>query len=190
MLRVANKYIHKEDLKVLVVGNASEFEKQLAALGPVTPIDITIPAPQAKTEAARPAASSIGSGTRGGGESNPEGKAAVAKLIEAMGGAESECGEDSAAVVHDEAAGRGREIVQSTAYPDKQAQQISMPQVEVLQVVTPESAFLVMRKRATDFSPSQRASVVAASKRDFLNVLQHVNDASYMFRVSGKERLG
>ncbi len=45
--RVAKKYVHKEDLKVLVVGNASGFEKQLAALGPVTPIDITIPAPVA-----------------------------------------------------------------------------------------------------------------------------------------------
>ncbi len=53
VLRVANKYIHKEDLKVLVVGNASEFEKQLAALGPVTPIDITIPAPVAKAESSQ-----------------------------------------------------------------------------------------------------------------------------------------
>ncbi len=60
VLRVANKYIHKEDLKVLVVGNASEFEKQLAALGPVTPVDITIPAPPAKADATRPAGSIVG----------------------------------------------------------------------------------------------------------------------------------
>lgn len=51
VLRVANKYVHKEDLKVLVVGNTHEFEKQLAALGPVTPIDITIPVPEAKADA-------------------------------------------------------------------------------------------------------------------------------------------
>ena len=55
VLRVANKYVHKEELKVLVVGNTSEFEKQLAALGPVTPIDITIPAPEAKAEMSNPA---------------------------------------------------------------------------------------------------------------------------------------
>jgi zinc protease len=55
--RVANQYIHKEDLKVLVVGNASEFEKQLAALGPVTPIDIAIPPPPGKADAGRPAGS-------------------------------------------------------------------------------------------------------------------------------------
>ena len=47
VLRVANQYLHKEELKVLVVGNAGGFEKQLAALGPVTPIDITIPSPEA-----------------------------------------------------------------------------------------------------------------------------------------------
>jgi zinc protease len=54
VLRVANKYVHKEELKVLVVGNTSEFEKQLAALGPVTPIDITIPTPDAKAATAKP----------------------------------------------------------------------------------------------------------------------------------------
>jgi zinc protease len=48
VLRVANKYVHKEELKVLIVGNAVEFEKQLASLGPVTPIDITIPTPEAR----------------------------------------------------------------------------------------------------------------------------------------------
>jgi zinc protease len=54
VLRVANQYIHKDELKVLVVGNASEFEKKLAALGPVTPIDITIPSPEANAEATHP----------------------------------------------------------------------------------------------------------------------------------------
>ncbi len=51
VLRVANKYVHKEDFKVLVIGNAADFEKQLATLGPVTPIDVSIPAPA--TESAR-----------------------------------------------------------------------------------------------------------------------------------------
>jgi zinc protease len=41
--RVAKKYLHKDQMKVLVVGNQAEFDKPLSALGPVTPIDITIP---------------------------------------------------------------------------------------------------------------------------------------------------
>lgn len=42
--RVAQKYIHPDQLAVLVVGNEKEFEKPLSSLGTVTPIDITIAA--------------------------------------------------------------------------------------------------------------------------------------------------
>jgi zinc protease len=43
--QVARKYIQKDKLAVLVVGNDAEFDKQLSTLGPVTKVDITIPPP-------------------------------------------------------------------------------------------------------------------------------------------------
>ncbi len=43
--RVAAKYIHREQMAVLVVGNVSEFDKPLSSLGTVNKLDITIPAP-------------------------------------------------------------------------------------------------------------------------------------------------
>ena len=43
--RVAAKYMHRDKMSVLVVGNTSEFDKPLSALGPVSTVDITIPAP-------------------------------------------------------------------------------------------------------------------------------------------------
>jgi zinc protease len=43
--RVAHKYVHPEQLAVLVVGNPGELGNQLTTLGEVTPIDITIPPP-------------------------------------------------------------------------------------------------------------------------------------------------
>ena len=46
--RVAKKYVHPDQLTVLVVGKESAFEKPLSTLGTVTPIDITIPPPPAK----------------------------------------------------------------------------------------------------------------------------------------------
>lgn len=41
--RVARKYIHPEKIAVLVVGNAKDFDRDLASFGKVTPIDIRIP---------------------------------------------------------------------------------------------------------------------------------------------------
>jgi zinc protease len=43
--RVAAKYIHREQMAVLVVGNVSEFDKPLSSLGTATKLDIAIPAP-------------------------------------------------------------------------------------------------------------------------------------------------
>ena len=43
--RVAAKYLHRDQMAVLVVGNASEFDKAPASVGPVHKIDIAIPPP-------------------------------------------------------------------------------------------------------------------------------------------------
>lgn len=43
--RVAAKYVHRDQLAVLVAGNPNDFDKPLSSLGPVTEIDITIPPP-------------------------------------------------------------------------------------------------------------------------------------------------
>ena len=45
--RVAHKYVHKDQMAVLVVGNPTEFGKALTTLGPVQDIDIAIPPPPA-----------------------------------------------------------------------------------------------------------------------------------------------
>lgn len=43
--RVAHKYVHPDQLAILVVGNPNELGDQLTELGPVTQLDITIPPP-------------------------------------------------------------------------------------------------------------------------------------------------
>jgi zinc protease len=42
---VATKYMHRDQMPVLVVGNPSEFDKAFSLLGPVNKLDITIPGP-------------------------------------------------------------------------------------------------------------------------------------------------
>jgi zinc protease len=43
--RAASRYLHKEKIAILVVGNPAEFDKPLSSLGAVTTIDIAIPPP-------------------------------------------------------------------------------------------------------------------------------------------------
>ena len=60
--RVANKYVHKDRMAVLVVGNDTEFDKPLNTVGAVQNLDISIPPPPA---------SLMGSGPPGGGQDQP-----------------------------------------------------------------------------------------------------------------------
>ena len=48
LARVAAKYLHRKQMRVLVVGNTAEFGKPLSTLGPVKEIDISIPPPPAE----------------------------------------------------------------------------------------------------------------------------------------------
>jgi zinc protease len=43
VVRVAKKYVHTDDLAILVVGKSSDFPKPLDSLGKVTTLDISIP---------------------------------------------------------------------------------------------------------------------------------------------------
>jgi len=52
--RAASKYLHKDQLAVLVVGHTSEFDKPLSSLGSVTNVDITIPPPPGESESKPP----------------------------------------------------------------------------------------------------------------------------------------
>ncbi|MBI4161028.1 MAG: insulinase family protein [Acidobacteria bacterium] len=77
VLEVARKHIHPEDLIVLVIGDASRFDRPLTDLGQVARIDITIPEPGPKgtVAAATP-------------ESLARGQELAARAIDRLGGQE------------------------------------------------------------------------------------------------------
>jgi zinc protease len=50
--RVAQKYVHKDQLALLVVGKAADFDRPLSSFGPVADIDIAIPPPPGAAKAA------------------------------------------------------------------------------------------------------------------------------------------
>src|SRR6185369_781335 len=73
--RVAKKYIHRDQMAIVVVGPSKGTDRPLDGFGKVATLDITIPDPK---ESAAPAAST---------ESLAKGKTLFSKMIDALGGA-------------------------------------------------------------------------------------------------------
>ena len=180
--RVARRYIHKDRLALLVVGKASDFDRPLSSFGPVTTLDITIPAPA--TAKARPA-----------GGSNAEGKALLAKVIEGLGG-EAKVGSvksvrQKVSIVANTPQGEmSIEAEQVAVFPDKLWQKMALPMGEMLMVVSPAAAFMQAPMGSQDLPASQKEDILQELKRDPLNVAQHGGDPKFAFSVGGSEKVG
>jgi zinc protease len=184
--RVAAKYLHRDQLAVLVVGNTKEFDKPLASLGPVNDVDITIPPlPGAKEdESAKPTTS------------NEEGKALAAKVVAAMGG------EDKLAAVR--ALKAELTITQKTpqgnlpmqmetviVFPDRLHAEMQTPGGTMNIVVTPDAAFMAVPGQGMrDFPASQKAETLEQIKRDPIFIASHWKDPNVFFRAGGTEKVG
>ena len=188
--RVAAKYMHRDQLAVLVTGNTAQFDKPLSSLGSVTDVDITIPPPPGENAAlAAPAAEE----KRG---SNPEGIALAAKVVQALGGAEkvsSVKAMKSAFTMTQQSGGMPGpvQVSNTLVYPDHMKSDLEMPQGTFSIVVTPSAAFVVAGgKVMQELPPSRRDDSMAQIHRDLLYVAQHVSDPAFSFVASGSEKSG
>jgi zinc protease len=184
--RVAAKYVHRDQLAVLVVGNTKEFDKPLSSLGPVKEIDIAIPPPPGakKGESAKPTAS------------NEEGKALAAKVVAAMGG------EDTLTAI--KAVKAELTLTQKTpqgdfpmqmetviVYPDHLHSEMQTPAGTMKVVVTPDAAFMAIPGQGMrDFPASQKAETLEQIKRDPVFIASHWKDANVFFHAGGSETVG
>ena len=179
--RVAAKYLHKDQLAVLVVGNTKEFDKPLSSLGSVKQIDITIPAPAETKEETKPTAS------------NAEGKALAAKVATAMGGlsklqsvktmhvniAESDEGAPPAPV----------EVY--IAYPDSMHVEMQIPQGTLTIVTSPQAGFMSLPGMGSrNLPPAQKDEMLAQLHHDLVYVAQHAQDPAFTFAAAGTEKIG
>lgn len=186
--RVIDKYIHKDQLAVLVVGNGEEMTKPLSSLGPVKNIDITIPtsANQASGGAAESAAPKV---------SNIEGKALIAKVVKFLGGGEKV---DSIKSLRFQATSM-RSMPQgeipidtdtTIQYPDHLASSINAMGTQIKLVITPNAAFQAVQGQVHDLPPSMRDDAQQTVKRDIYNIAQNVDNPSYAFIANGTEKIG
>ena len=183
MARVAAKYIHKDQLAVLVVGNTAEFDKRLTSLGQVTNVDITIPSPKGEeAPAVKPAAS------------NPEGKALAAKVVQALGGLVKLKSVKSlhADLSETEPSGGPATPVHITiVFPDRMHVDVETPQGPLSIVVTPSSGFLSAAGMGTrDLPASQKNESLQQIQRDMVYIGQHADDPAFIFFAAGTEKVG
>ncbi|MGD0268199.1 MAG: pitrilysin family protein [Candidatus Sulfotelmatobacter sp.] len=184
--RVAAKYVHRDQLAVLVVGNTKEFDKPLSSLGAVKEIDITIPPPAGakEDENQKPTAS------------NAEGKALAAKLVAAMGG-ESKL----AAVTSVKAQ---LKITQKTpngdfplevktfiVFPDRLRAEMHNGNMAMNYVATPNLGFAEYPPGSVhDLPAAQKAEMLQQIKRDPIFIAAHSKDPDVFFIAGGTEKVG
>jgi zinc protease len=182
--RVAAKYLHKNELAVLVVGNTKEFDKPLKSLGEVKEIDITIPPPPGDKgkDDAKPAATS-----------NPEGKALAAKVAAAMGGLPKL---KSIKTIHVNIAesdngGPPAPVDVMLAFPDSMHVDVQVPQGKLTIVASPSDAFMSMEGMGSrSMPPDQKVEMLSQLHHDLVYVAQHADDPAFTFTAAGTEKIG
>jgi zinc protease len=184
--RVIAKYIHKDQLAVLVVGNDEEMVKPLSSLGPVTTIDITIPTTPPGVKTAEPAKPSA---------SNPAGMALIGKVIQFLGGADKlkslKTLRYQATSVRSMPQGEiTLETDTTIEFPDKLATTLNTMGTEIKLVVTPTEAFQQAQGHIQNLPPSYRSDAQQTVKRDIYIIAQHADDPSYSFAANGTEKVG
>jgi len=184
--QVAGKYVHRDQMAVLVVGNKKDFDKPLSSLGPVKEIDITIPPPPGakEEENAKPTAS------------NEEGKAVAEKVVAALGG--------EAKLATIKALKANLNLTQKTpqgdfylqtesviVYPDHLHAEMQTPNGAMTVVVTPDAAFMAMPGQGMrDFPSAQKAETLEQIKRDPIFIASHWKDPNVFFNADGTEKVG
>ncbi len=183
--QVAAKYLHKDQLAVLVVGNASEFDKPLSSLGPVTNVDIAIPPPSPQASdapAIKPTASNV------------EGKALIAKVVDAMGGTsklQAVKGLVEDFTEQESGGGPGITMKVTIQFPDRMHVDVQTPQGQITIVATPDASFMYAPGRGTrDMPASQKRESLEQIHRDLIYVGQHANDPTWIFAADGTDKFG
>jgi len=183
--RVAAKYLHKDQLAVLVVGNTKDFDKPLTSLGAVKEVDITIPPqPADKSEsndAAKPAAS------------NPEGKALAAKVAVAMGGLPKlqSIKAMHVSIAESDGGGPPSPVDVTLAFPDRMHIDVQTQQGALTIVTTSDTAFMSMAGMGTrSMPPEQKNEMLSQLHHDLVYVAQHADDPAFTFTAAGTEEIG
>jgi zinc protease len=190
--RVATKYLHKDQLAVLVVGNPKDFDKPLSSLGPVTNVDITIPPPPGEEQGAETAPGSKPAPAAAAAASNLEGKALAGKVAESIGGqAKLKAVHAIRAKMEQQAGDEASPPMEITIlFPDRMHLAMDSPMGPMTVVFTPTSGFMAAQGQVRALPEPQRKESLDQVKRDLVFIAQHVDDPKFTFTANGSEKIG
>ena len=179
--RVAAKYLHKDELAVLVVGNTKDFDKPLSSLGPVKEVDIAIPPAPKTADDSSPKVS------------DPEGKALAAKVVAAMGGLQKL---QTIKAVHvsmtqSNFGGSPAPVEVYAEFPDRIHVDLEIPQGKLALVASPSAGFMSLAGMGSRSMPAdQKEEMLAQLHHDLVYVAQHSDDPAFTFKSAGSEKVG
>jgi len=178
VLRVAKQYLKTDNLAILVLGREKDFDQPLTALGEVTPIDISIPAPaQTPLAAATP-------------EAEKKGRALLAAARDAMGGAAvmsvkdyTETGSMNISLGENEIAMQ-RETKQSLT--GKVLNKMQTPMGEMVQGYDGQVAWMQTPQGTRELPASQKEEFDNSLFRETLWLLQNFDSGSLTVQALGQ----
>lgn len=179
--RVAKKYVHPDQLAVLVVGKAADLDQPLSGLGKVTTIDISIPPPRDTAPKAEKSAENLAAGRK-----------IWAEAVEAMGGAalkKVNAVRTTSSMTID-MAGQSLSLKQTLdfVFPDKVRQVIASPMGEQTIVASGRDAFLTMGGKSQTLPESAGEEMEKELRRNVAFLLRNHDDPDLEVVAAGTEK--
>lgn len=161
---VAKKYIHPDQVAIMVVGPTKETQPPLSSFGTLREVDITIPEPAVETVAFSEAAAA-------------RGKALIAQAVDAAGGEALLDGLTALRVEADNQVVTPQGTfdvgsVSTTAYPARQRLEMILPFGKMTQVLDGDDSWMQTPQGVQPMPPPLRAQIRESFTRAYHNLLR------------------
>jgi predicted Zn-dependent peptidase len=177
--RVAKQYVKPENLSVLVVGKAADFDKPLAELGTVTTLDIAIPPPPAAGPKVEKTAASLAAG-----------KAAWQRAVQAMTGGKPFAPaalETVSSIALTQPMAMTLKQTSLAVFPDRRRTVQVLPMGEQVTVLDGAGGFVQMGPRSMPLAGEQLERTSREFARQLTTLLRYAGDPGLEAVAAGKE---
>ena len=177
--RVAKAYVKPEQLSVLVVGKAADFDKPLAELGAVTTLDIAIPPPPSAGPKVEKSAASLAAG-----------RATWQRAVQAMTGGKPFAPpalETVASVALTQPMAMTIKQTSLAVFPDRRRTVQALPMGEQVIVLDGAGGFIQMGPRSMPLAGEQLERSTKEFARQLTTLLRYASDPALEAVAAGQE---